>query len=70
METKRINNSKKDISEINDTNESKHSKGKTEEALINSLLAKHFSLKVTQAVIFSINTYKQDIIAVGKEKKN
>ena len=60
---------KYDTPEINDTNESKISKVKTEEALIISLLAKTFSLKVTQAVIFSINTYEQDIIAVGNENK-
>ena len=44
-------------SEINDTNESKINKGKTEEAVTISLLAKHFSLKVTQAFIFSIVYY-------------
>ena len=60
---------KEDTSEINDTNESKLSKYKTEEALISSLLANIFSLKVTQAVIFSINTYKQDMIAVGNKNK-
>ena len=54
---------------INDTNESKISKYKEEEALINHLLAKIFSLKVIQAVIFSINTYKQEMTAVGNEKK-
>ena len=57
--------SKEDISEINDNNESKLGKDKTKEALIISLLAKIFSLKVTQAVILSINTYEQDMIAVG-----
>ena len=46
--------SKEDTSEINDTNESKLSKYKTKESLISSLLDKHFSLKVIQAVIFSI----------------
>ena len=49
---------KKDTSEINNTNESKISKGKTEEYLISSLLSKNVSLKVTQAVLFSTNTYK------------
>ena len=48
---------KDDTSEINDTNESKLSKDKTKEALISSMLAKKISLKVIQAVIFSINTY-------------
>ena len=47
---------KEDTSEINDSNQSKMSKGKTEEAVISSLLAKKFSLKVTQSVILSINT--------------
>ena len=47
---------KEDTSEINDVNESKISKGKKEEALISSLLAKTFSLKVPQTVIFSVNT--------------
>ena len=60
---------KEDTSEINDTNESKLSKDKTKEAIIISLLAKYFLLKVIQAVIFSINTYEQDIIAVGNENK-
>ena len=57
------------FSEINDTNESKIGKDKTKEPLISSLLAKKFSLKVTEAVILSINTYKQDITAVGNEDK-
>ena len=61
--------SKEDTSEINGSNESKISGGKTEEAVISSLLAKQFSLKVTQSVIFSINTYKQDMIKVGNENK-
>ena len=60
---------KEDTSEINDTNESKISKSKTEEAVIIILLAKTFSLELTQAVIFSINTYEQDMIAVGNKKK-
>ena len=47
---------KEDTSKINDNNESKISKVKTEEALIRGLLSKHFSLKVTQEVILSINT--------------
>ena len=47
----------------------KISKDKIEETLISSLLAKTFSLKVTLAVIFSINTYKQYMIAVGNENK-
>ena len=55
---------KEDNSEINDTNESKLSKNKTKKALISSLLAKNFSLKVIQAVILSINTYEQDMIEV------
>ena len=54
---------------INDTKESKISRDKKEEALINRLLVKHFSLKVIQAVIFSLNTYEQDMIAVGNENK-
>ena len=60
---------KQDTSEINDTNESKISKGKTEEYVVSSLLAKTFSLKLIQAVIFSIDTYEQDIISVGNKKK-
>ena len=60
---------KDDTFEINDTNESKLSKDKTKEALISSMLAKKISLKVTQAVIFSINTYEQDMIAVGNTNK-
>ena len=60
---------KEDTSEINDTNKSKTSKDKTKKALIISLLAKTFSLKVIQAVIFSINTYKQDMITVGENNK-
>ena len=55
---------------INDINESKISKVKTEEYLISSLLAKTFSLKVIQTVILFNNTYKQDMIAVGNENKN
>ena len=54
---------------INYTNESKTIKDKKEEALINRLLAINFSLKVIQAVIFPINTYKQEIIAVRSEKE-
>ena len=54
---------------ISDTNASKISKVKTEEALISSLLARIISLKVTQAVIFSINTYKKDIIEVANDNK-
>ena len=60
---------KEDTSNINDNNESKLSKDKTKEALIRSLLEKYLSLKVTQAVIFSINTYKQYMISVGNENK-
>ena len=56
--------------EINDSIKSKISKDKTEEALIINLLAKHFSLKGTQEVIFSINTYEQDTIAVVNNKNN
>ena len=33
------------------------------------MLAKTFSFKVIQAVIFSINIYEQDMIAVGNENK-
>ena len=33
------------------------------------MLAKTFSLNVTQAVLFSINTYEQDMIAVGNKNK-
>ena len=54
---------------INDINESKISKHKKEEALINHLLAINVSLKVIQSVIFSINTHKQDMIAVGNENR-
>ena len=43
---------KEDNYEINDTNESKLSKNKTEEALISSLIVKNVSLKLIQAVIF------------------
>ena len=32
------------------------------------MLDKEISLKVTQAAIFSINTYEQDMIVVGNEK--
>ena len=49
---------KEDTNEINDTNESKSIKYETKEALISSLLAKHISVKLTQAVIFSIDTHK------------
>ena len=48
----------KNTSEINDTNEWKMSKDKTEEVRIWSLLDKTISLKVTPAVILSINTYE------------
>ena len=34
------------------------------------MLAKTISLKVTQVVIFSINTYEQYMIAVGNKNKN
>ena len=50
-------------------NGSKISTDKTEEALIIRLLAKIFSLKFIQEVIFSINTYEQDMIAVDNENK-
>ena len=33
------------------------------------MLDKKISLKVIQAVTFSINTYEQDMIAVGNENK-
>ena len=52
---------------INNTNESKISKGKKEEALINRSLAINFTLKVIQVFMFSINTYKQYMIPVGNE---
>ena len=48
----------------------KISKDKTKEALITSLLAKTISLKVTQVVIFSTNTCKQDMISFGNDDKN
>ena len=60
---------KEDTSDINDTNESKLSKDKTEEYSIISLAAKNISLKVTQAVIFTINTYKRDISIWEQEQK-
>ena len=53
---------KEDTSVINDTNESKISKDKNKKALIICLLSKTLSLKVIQTVIFSLNTYKQDMI--------
>ena len=56
-------------SEINDSNKSKISKRIKEEYIIISLLDKNFSPKVTQAVIFPIDTYGQDILSVGNEKK-
>ena len=62
---------KEDTYEINDTNESKPSKYETEEDLISSLFAKYFSLKLIKSVIFYINTYEQEMIAVGnKNQKN
>ena len=60
---------KEDTSEINDTNESKLIKYKTKEGLISSLLDKNVSLKVIQSVIFSINTYKKDMLVVGNDNK-
>ena len=60
---------KEDTSQINDTNESKFSKYKTKEALITSMLAKIILPKVTQAFIFSINTYEQDMISFGNDYK-
>ena len=45
MEMKRMNKFKEDTSEINDINESKIGKFKTEEALISSLLAKKYRSK-------------------------
>ena len=48
---------KEDTPEINDNNKSETSKDKTKESLISSILAKNVSLKVTQVVIFYINTY-------------
>ena len=47
----------------------KLSEDKTKEAIIISLLAKKFLLKVIQAVIFSINIYKQDTISAWNERK-
>ena len=34
------------------------------------MLAKKISLKVIQAVILSINSYKQDMLSVGNDQKN
>ena len=68
-DNKRDEELKENTSEINDTNESKISKYTTEEDAISSLLAKTFSLKVTQALIFSIYAYKQDMIAFGNDNK-
>ena len=42
---------------------------KIEEAFVIRLLSKTLSLKIIQAVIFSINTYEQDMISVGNEGK-
>ena len=50
---------------INGINESKISKDKKEEALINLMLAINLLIKVIQAEIFSMNTYEQYMIAVG-----
>ena len=58
---------KEDTSEINNTNESKLSKNKTEVSLISRLAAKFFSFKLIQVIIFSINTYEQDMIAVDNK---
>ena len=55
---------------INNTNEEKLSKYKTEESLIIRMLDKTLSLKVIQSVIFSINTYEHNMIAVGNKNKN
>ena len=55
---------------MNITNESKISKDKKEEALINCLLAINFSLKVIQALIFSLNTYEKEMIEVGNNNEN
>ena len=54
---------------MNITNESKISKDKKEEALINCLLAINLSLKVIQAVIFSLNTYEKEMIEVGNNNE-
>ena len=62
-------NSAKIPLEINDSIKSKISKGITEGDVIISLLAKNLSLKVIKAVILSIETYKQDILSVGKHNK-
>ena len=55
--------------EIKDSIKSKINKVITEEDVIISLLAKHFLLKVIEAVILSIDTYEQDILSVGKKNK-
>ena len=60
---KRMKNSK-------NTNESKISKGKTEEALISSLIDKTFSLKVIQAVIFPLTTTNKTSENLGTRTKN
>ena len=54
---------------MNITNGSKICKDKTDEALINRLLAITFLLQVIKEVIYHMNTYKQDMIAVGNETK-
>ena len=64
MKMKRKKNSKKILLEINDTDESKIIKGRTEKYVISNLLDKTFSPKVTQAVIFSNDTYDKDMISV------
>ena len=50
--------------EINDSIQSKISKGIIEEDVIISLLAKYLLLKVIKAVILSIDTYKKDLFSV------
>ena len=54
---------------ISITNESKIIKDTKEETLIKRLLAIDFSLTFIQAVILSMNTYKQEIIEVENENE-
>ena len=55
--------------EENDSIKSKISEGITEKDVIISLLAKKKPIKVIKSIILSIDTYKQDMIAVGNLKK-
>ena len=54
---------------MDDNNEPKISKNKTEEALISSLVAKNFA-QIYPISHFSINTYEQDMIAVENDRTN